>query len=57
MPLVGALIAARLPANPYGWLWCALGLAYGVLAVSDGLRRTDAVPGWLAAALIGASVR
>jgi hypothetical protein len=54
IPLVGALIAARLPTNPYGWLWCALGFLYGVLALAEGLRRTDAVPGWLAAALIGA---
>jgi hypothetical protein len=54
VPLVGALIAARLPNNPYGWLWCALGLAYGVLAVGEGLRRISAVPRWLAAVLIGA---
>ena len=54
VPLVGALIAARLPTNPYGWLWCALGLLYGVLPLADGLRRIGAVPGWLAAALIGA---
>jgi MFS family permease len=53
VPLVGALIAARLPTNPYGWLWSALGLLYGVLVVGDGLRRIGAVPGWLAAALIG----
>ena len=45
VPPVGALIAVRLPANPYGWLWCALGLAYGVWAFSDGLRRADVVPG------------
>ena len=30
IPVVGALIASRLPANPYGWLWCTVGLAYGV---------------------------
>jgi MFS family permease len=53
VPLVGALIAARLPTNPYGWLWSALGLLYGVLVLGDGLRRIGAVPGWLAAALIG----
>jgi hypothetical protein len=54
IPLVGALIAARQPANPYGWLWCALGLAYGVLALFEGLRRSGAVPGWLAFVVIGA---
>jgi hypothetical protein len=48
VPVVGALIASRLPANPYGWLWCALGLDYGVLALSDGLSRTDVVPSWIA---------
>ena len=55
VPLVGALIASRLPANTYGWLWCALGLVYGVLAVGEGLRRISAVPRSLAAALIGNS--
>ena len=57
VPLVGALIAARLPTNPYGWLWCALGFLYGVLALDDGLRRIGALPGWLAAALIAAPFR
>src|SRR5215207_4586938 len=51
VPLVGALVAARLPANPYGWLWCAGGLTFGLLAVSDGLRRTGADLGWLPGAL------
>ena len=50
IPLVGALIAARQPGNVYGWLWCAMGLAYGGLAIFDGLRRAGAVPGWLALA-------
>jgi hypothetical protein len=51
VPLVGALLAARLPANPYGWLWCVGGLTFGVVAVCDGLRRTGAVPDWLPGAL------
>jgi hypothetical protein len=55
VPLVGALIATRLPANPYGWLWCALGLASGVLSVGDGLLRTGGVANWFAGALVGAS--
>jgi hypothetical protein len=54
VPLVGALIASRQPANPYGWLWSALGVCYGVLALGEGLRRLGALPGWLAAVLIGA---
>ena len=50
VPLVGALIAARLPTNPYGWLWCALGLALRAAGLFDGLRRAGAVPGWLGVA-------
>jgi hypothetical protein len=30
IPIVGALMASRLPDNPYGWLWCGIGLAYGL---------------------------
>jgi hypothetical protein len=55
VPLVGALLAARLPTNPYGWLWCAGGLSFGVVAVCDGLRRTGVVPVWLAGALSAAA--
>jgi hypothetical protein len=29
-PTVGALIASRLPANPIGWIFCGVGLLYGV---------------------------
>jgi hypothetical protein len=29
-PTVGALIASRLPANPIGWIFCCMGLLYGV---------------------------
>jgi hypothetical protein len=52
VPLVGALIAARLPTNPYGWLWSALGFLYGVLVLAEGLNRFGVLPSWLAAALI-----
>ncbi len=45
-PLVGAVIAARLPGNPYGWVWCALGLAYGVLAVCAAWADVGAASGW-----------
>jgi hypothetical protein len=48
VPLVGALIAARLPTNPYGWLWCALGFLYGVVTLSDGLNQAGLVPAWTA---------
>jgi hypothetical protein len=55
VPLVGALIATRLPTNPYGWLWCAGGLTFGVVVVCDGLRRTGTVPIWLAGTVTGAA--
>jgi hypothetical protein len=54
VPLVGALIAARQPSNPYGWLWCALGLVYASLAITDGLRRSGAIPGWAGRTLVAA---
>ena len=28
-PMVGALIASRLPTNPIGWMFCGMGLLYG----------------------------
>ena len=28
-PMVGALIASRLPTNPIGWLFCGMGVLYG----------------------------
>jgi hypothetical protein len=43
IPVVGAVIATRLPANPIGWLWCALGLAY---AVGDFARPLQEYVGW-----------
>ena len=29
-PTVGALVASRLPTNPIGWIFCGMGLLYGV---------------------------
>ena len=34
-PLLGGLIAARRPDNPYGWLWLAFGLSLAVSAFAD----------------------
>jgi hypothetical protein len=38
-PTVGALVVSRLPRNPIGWIFCSIGLIYGVrsftLAYSD----------------------
>jgi hypothetical protein len=44
---IGALIASRQPVNPYGWLLCALGFLYAVVAFGDGLRRAGVIPGWV----------
>jgi hypothetical protein len=54
VPLVGGLLAGRLPTNPYGWLWCGVGFVLGMRAITDGLRRTGAVPAWIGEGLTGA---
>jgi hypothetical protein len=48
IPVVGALLASRLPANPYGWLWCAVGLVGGLSAVGRPLVLAVDGPPWLA---------
>src|SRR4051795_8880007 len=50
IPVVGALIATRLPANPLGWPWCAAGLAYGMSDVAPIVAAVGG-PDWLAALL------
>lgn len=52
-PLVGALVAARQPRNPIGWLLSAVGLVLGVsnLAGSYALRGLVVAPGSLPGAL------
>ncbi|MGY1608706.1 MULTISPECIES: hypothetical protein [unclassified Geodermatophilus] len=42
VPVVGGLLAFRLPDNPYGWLWCAAGICHGITALAAAL---GAVPG------------
>ena len=50
-PILGGLIAARRPANVYGWLWCVIGLGVGLDAFARGyatyglLGRPGALPG------------
>jgi hypothetical protein len=53
IPVVGALIAARLPGNPYGWVWCAVGLVYGVNDLAGPLAQTLDWPLWVASLLEG----
>jgi hypothetical protein len=53
IPVVGALIASRLPANPYGWVWCGLGLAYAVVDLARPLARAVGWPLWVAWVLSG----
>jgi len=48
IPVVGALIASRLPANAYGWLWCASGIAYGVQDLARPLITFVDGPLWMA---------
>jgi hypothetical protein len=48
IPVVGGLIAARLPANPIGWLWCAVGLAYAAGDVARPLPQYVGWPEWVA---------
>jgi class 3 adenylate cyclase len=55
-PILGGVIAAHRPENPYGWLWCAIGLCLGVtfLAIGYGaytlVVKPGALPGGAAAA-------
>jgi hypothetical protein len=34
-PLLGGLLAARRPANPYGWLWTAYGLGWAAVGFTN----------------------
>ena len=61
IPVVGALIASRLPASPLGWIWCAIGLAYAlstaarpiVVAIGAPLWAAWLLEGWGFVSLIG----
>ena len=50
-PILGGLIAARRPANIYGWLWCVIGVGVGLDAFARGyatfglLGRPGGLPG------------
>jgi len=57
-PILGGVIASHRPENPYGWLWCAIGLSLGVtfFAVGYGaytlVVEPGALPGGVAAAWV-----
>jgi hypothetical protein len=51
--ILGAIIAARRPTNPYGWLWCGLGLSLAVRAFGGTYAAYAAAnPGALPASLL-----
>lgn len=58
-PLVGAFVASRRPANPIGWIFCAVGLTIGLwffggqYAVYSLLTAPDVTPGGVFAAVVG----
>jgi hypothetical protein len=51
-PLLGGLLAARRPSNPYGWLWAAYGLGWAVVGFTNAYAiyvsaSGDGMPGWV----------
>ena len=48
-PLVGLLLAQRLPENPIGWLLLAIGLNIGLFAVLPALRQAGVLRYWVGA--------
>jgi hypothetical protein len=48
IPIVGALMASRLPGNPYGWVWCVAGLSYALSDISRPLAEAVDGPVWVA---------
>jgi two-component system, NarL family, sensor kinase len=57
-PILGGVIAAHRPKNPYGWLWSAIGLSLGVSFLAFGygayalVVAPGALPGGVAAAWV-----
>jgi hypothetical protein len=48
-PLVGAVVAARRPRNPLGWIFCVIGIAYGLTVTGEAyaLYTLETAPGSL----------
>jgi hypothetical protein len=55
IPVVGAVIATRLPENRYGWLWCAIGLNIAVLGAVTPVTMAAGGTPWVAALVDGIS--
>jgi len=61
-PILGAVIAAHRPGNRYGWLWCLLGFAAALSAVTGAYATyslsvaSGGLPGTIAAAWLTSSV-
>jgi hypothetical protein len=49
VPVVGGLLATRVPENPLGRLWCALGIVFGVVTLAAALHAVPATSSWLTA--------
>jgi hypothetical protein len=47
IPIVGALMASRLPDNPYGWVWCVAGLGYGLSDLARPLAEVVDGRSWI----------
>jgi hypothetical protein len=43
-PLVGAVVAARRPHNPLGWIFCGIGLSYGLTVTGEAYAITPCGP-------------
>ena len=61
-PLLGGLVASRLPGNPYGWLWLGFGLSVAILtfggtyAAFTLTTRSDLLPAPLLTRAVGDTV-
>jgi hypothetical protein len=55
IPVVGAVLAARLPGNLYGWLWCAIGLNIAVVGAVAPVTAAAGGSLWVAALADGIS--
>jgi hypothetical protein len=55
VPVVGGLLASRVPDNPLGWLWCAVGVVYGITTLAAALGGVPGGPSRTAGLVEGLS--